>query len=91
MPMFHREGGIAIVVFVQLLSDAPTDLADECHQRPGRQGCRIELLIKNQHSPLRLCAVRRRLLIRGKRELQQFDLRPLFQPLRPEDFPPQAG
>ena len=86
MPVFHREGGIAIVVFVHLLNDGPADLADERHQRPGRQSCWIELLVKNQHSPLRPGAVRRRLLIRGERELQQFNLRPLFEPFCLEDF-----
>ena len=35
MPVFHREGGIAIVVFVHLLNDGPADLANERHQRPG--------------------------------------------------------
>ena len=78
MPVFHREGGIAIVVFVHLLNDGPADLANECHQRPGRQCCGIELLVKNQHSPLRPREVRRRLLFRGERELQHFNLRPLL-------------
>ena len=42
--------------------------------------------MKDQHSPLRLREVYRRLLIVVERELQQFDLRPLFEPLRLEDF-----
>ena len=86
MPVFHRQGGIAIVDFVQLLDDDPADLADERHQHPRRQCCRIEeLLVKDQHSPLRLREVRRRLLILVERELQQFNLRPLFEPLRLDD------
>ena len=87
MPVFHRQGGIVIVDFVHLLGDGPADLANECHQHPRRQCCRIEeLLVKDQYSPLRLREVRRRLLILIERELQQFDLRPLFEPLRLEDF-----
>src|SRR5262245_9046309 len=36
MPMFHGEGGIAIISLVHLLHNGSADLADECHQRPGR-------------------------------------------------------
>ena len=86
MPVFHREGGVAIVVFVHLLNDGPGDFADERHLRPGRQCCWIELLVKDQYSPLRPREVRRWLLICSERELQQFDLRPFFEPLRLEDF-----
>lgn len=86
MPVFHHEDGIAIVVFIYLLNDAPVDLADKRHQRPRRQCCWIEVLMKNQHSPLRLREVCRRLLVCGERELQQFNLRPLFEPLRLENF-----
>src|SRR6266581_3444634 len=63
MPVFHRQGGITIVDFVHLLDNGPADLADERHQHPRHQCCRIEeLLVKDQHSPLRLREVRRRLL-----------------------------
>jgi hypothetical protein len=62
VPVFHYEGGIAIVVFVNLLNDGSANLADERHPRPRRQGCWIEFLVKSQHSPLRPRAVRRRLL-----------------------------
>ena len=87
MPVFHRQGGIPIIDFVHLIDDSPTDFADECHQHPWRQCCRIEeLLVKDQHSPLRLREVGRRLLILVERELQQFDLCSLFEPPRIEDF-----
>ena len=87
IPVFHREGGIAIVDFVDLTDDGPAYLADERHQHPRRQCCRVEEIpVKDQHSPLRLRKVRRRFLILIERELQQFDLRPLFEPLRLEDL-----
>jgi hypothetical protein len=87
MPVFHRQGGIAIIDFVHLIDDGPAYLPDEGHQQPRRQCCRIEeLLVKDQHSPLRLREVRRRLLILVERELQQFDLCSLFEPLRLKDF-----
>ena len=87
MPVFHRQGGIAIVDFDHFFDDGPTDLADERYQHPRRQCCRIEeLLMQNQYSPLRLREVHRRLMILVEGELQQFNLRPLFEPLRLEDF-----
>ena len=91
MPVFHCEGGIAIVVFVHLLNGGPANLANECYQRARRQCCGIELLVENQHSPLRPREVRRRLLFRGERELQQFNLGPLFDPLSFQDFTPEQN
>ena len=89
MPVFHRQGGIPIIDFVHLINDSPTDFADECHQHPWRQCCRIEeLLVKNQHSPLRLREVGRRLLILVERELQQFDLVPSLSRLALRTSPP---
>ena len=44
MQMFHFEGRITVLGFIQPLHDISCDIADDRDSRPGRQGSRIKTI-----------------------------------------------